>query len=818
MSRKQKLQLHQFEINQDNILEKDIFVYSWPEKLMGLILCQNDDKKLNYAVKNLSGIVTLAIDDIVYTRNNIRKEQKCEADKFWIFSLVEINLDVVKSLIQEWLIISNIKRLTIDDLHIEKPTKISTTQLFEESYKYDLYGLIPQLYNFEFCKHKIEMTSLNNRYLNFFPVIDTKREAVAISNTFDYPVKRTDVERFSYAITFRLVNSREFQDKLFLNVYTGIKIWVCKPLVDISKAKNYISSKHSSSVYVYKENDYLNNKRKKLIGLMYTRDSNEHFKFSGIADSILAKQIKLDLIEALTKPNDYSDFPTLEGEGIVLLTNNKITEKVQYGAGLAERLDIFKAFGSLFPDLYIRELIDVAHIKGNAINKKRKSIQQIEGFNQKFDEYEFIDLKDDKSFYENSPVFISNADKIIIEIYTYNDKLIGAFIEFAVRILSLTISLGEHNFKSCDGYEVEFSPKNAFVARGLSKLEQNNPSLRKSEIKKMLHENKYDSNNVISLIDIEAFHTSSDEEIRSQDPKKYVRSAFKDCGRITQFINGFNPEDKNDRYRLVSSIYDLFSAAGFMDYEYFKHGFNDSILLGLSTCKNSRGKFIVLSKIESGQINFKVCGLSDEKWLTLKELLPKLQLHTLNNIEKLKIDKVFFQQWITKQLNDLGDNSKEHIFYFDASLRSGYWPFAKNKELNVDTLRLITPEKFKFIRVNTTDEVPEYNIFKDEQDTEGLNRNQGLFSNDYRVFYSVGARPDTIQTSLDATKITHSTKMIVKQRIVEFVILNDDLEENMLLATKSHALRKLNLTFDSSTKYPLPMYVNDRFGEYLELF
>ena len=98
------------------------------------------------------------------------------------------------------------------------------------------------------------MPSLENRELEFFPVIDTKREATAISNTFDYPIKKTDVERFSYAITFSLVNNREFRDKLFLNVYTGIKVWVCKPLIDVEKSKNFITGKNSSSVYVHKEN------------------------------------------------------------------------------------------------------------------------------------------------------------------------------------------------------------------------------------------------------------------------------------------------------------------------------------------------------------------------------------------------------------------------------------------------------------------------------------------------------------------------------------------------------------------------------------
>lgn len=818
MHKNQKLQLHQFEINNENIVDRELYVYSWPEKLIKLVLGTSNDMKLKYAIENLSGIMSLAIDNVIFTRNNIRREQKSESDRFWIFSLKEIRAEIVTSLIQEWLLVSDIKSLAIADLNIEEPTKITTKQLFEAPYKNDIFGLIPQLYNFEFCRHKIEMPSLNNRELDFFPVIDTKREAVAISNTFDYPVKKTEVERFSYAITFRLVNNREFPDKLFLNVYTGIKVWVCKPLVDIDKSKNFISGKHSSSVYVYKENEYLNNKRKKLFGLMYTRDNKEYFRFDEVADSIFAEQIKLNLFDAITNPNAYSDFASSDSNGIILLTNNKITEKVQYGAGLPERIDIFNTFRKLFPVLYVRELIGVAHVEGKSVTKKRKSLEDIEGLNNQFDDYEFINSKKDKSFYENPPVFIPYDDKVTIEIFTNNNRLVDAFIEFVVKILSLNMPIDKYNYRSCDGYEVAFVHRNAPISRGLSKLEQKNPDLRKNEIKELLKTDRYDSKHIISLIDIEAFHLSNEDEVKDQDPKKYIRSAFKDLGRITQFINGFEKEDTDDKYRLVSSIYDLFSAAGFMDYEYFKHGFDSQVLIGLSACKNSRGKFIVLSKIENGQVTYKVFGLSDEEWLPLCELLPKLQWYTLKNIEKLKIEKGLFHQWIMDQLNNLIDDSKEYLFYFDASLRGTYWPFAKNGDLNIDTLRLVRPERIKFIRVNTTSEVPEYNIFKDESDGEGINRNQGLFSNDYKVFYSVGARPDTIQIKLEATKITHTTKMIVKQRVVEFVVLTDDIEENMLLAAKSHALRKLNLTFDSSTKYPLPIYVNDRFGEYLELF
>ena len=98
MSRNQRLQLHQFEINQKNIINRELFVYSWPEKLINLVLGSKDDMKLNYAVRNLSGIIALSVDNVVYTRNNIRREQKRSADKYWIFSLKEISSETVTSL------------------------------------------------------------------------------------------------------------------------------------------------------------------------------------------------------------------------------------------------------------------------------------------------------------------------------------------------------------------------------------------------------------------------------------------------------------------------------------------------------------------------------------------------------------------------------------------------------------------------------------------------------------------------------------------------------------------------------------------------
>ena len=49
-------------------------------------------------------------------------------------------------------------------------------------------------------------------------------------------------------------------------------------------------------------------------------------------------------------------------------------------------------------------------------------------------------------------------------------------------------------------------------------------------------------------------------------------------------------------------------------------------------------------------------------------------------------------------------------FYGDAAMRLGKWEFIKNDKMNISSLKLEEPERFRFIRVNTTDEVPDYYI------------------------------------------------------------------------------------------------------------
>lgn len=800
----QKLQLHQFEVNKENILDLKIYIYKWPEKLIRMLTENNSHFKMKVPVKNLSEIITMTLDDVIYTKNKVKGNQ------FWIYAFEKINLNVVTSTIAEWLVANDINSINYEDVVFEEPDIIGSHQLFESEFKFDVYNIIPHLYNAEFCKDKIEIDSIN-RVLNFFPVIDSERESVAISEPLPHTYNKDSIEKYSYAITFRLVNNVEIPDKLFLNIYTGIKVWACKPL--IKEGSNFISGKHANSYYFYVENDYTRNLKQKLIKVMYERNNKYGFNYKNYSDRVLSKQMSLKFTKVLMNPNEFNSFNDGCNEKIYLITNYNKSEKVKYGAGLPERIDIFKLIQNIFPGLYKRKLVDSIIGRGKDVSKRKQSLKELNQFSYNQDELEFIE-EGDKFFYNSPPVFIPKNDKVIIEIYSENQELVNAFIELSVRILSLNMPVDKYTYRSCDGFEVEFVPRDNKICRELNIDELENKKLRIEEITQTVGSNKYNTCHILSFLDIYAFQTK-DNETKRRDPKNIIRTALKDTGRVSQFINEFNPKEAESKIKLLNATYDLFSAAGFMEHNYIKNNFSDKILLGLSTIKNTRGKMVALSKIDKGQITYKMYGIWDEKWLSINELLPKLQWYKVNQILKREIDKIHFNDWIVNELNNLQTASKDCYFFFDASLRYKHWPFARNSDLDISNLRIVKSERFKFIRVNTSSEVPEYNIFKDENDVEGINRNKGLFSTNDKVFYSVGSRPDTNQIKTTATRLTHTTKMITKQRIVEFVIFNNEGNDNQQIAIESHILRKLNLTFDAATKYPLPLYLNNRFSEYL---
>lgn len=797
-----RLQLHQVEISPQTILKKDLVVYLWPEKLVEILKKEGHPYALDVAIKNLSDFIMQGMDQVLCAQHTFNRNTSSETDRFWLFCESEIDQSILDMMIQSWLIKSKITKITVDDLAFDWPIILKTEMLFDifKEKENFLYSLIPKLYLRAMCEQSFLLPSLGHR-LDFFQVIANDSQEI-ISNTISCPSDK-EIERYSYGLRIKLVKTREFWPSFSLNIHASIKVWRQKPM-------RYFDFKKGQSVYIAKENNYLINSKRRFVKLMITYDRDQAYKYKNETTKILASLIDLKLDASFANPSQYNHLSKEDDHKDVVLYTNADPFYVKKGVGLNTRIDFYNEFTKRFPELKPRPALLHVGKRAYPAPAKKKKLKDIKESKHLMSKRTLDLLQRGHFFYANPPVNKLLSETLYIEIYTDNDELENAFIDVIIGILRLQMPINRNHYQSSDGYALIFVRKDAWLARGLSQKEQNSRR-RMDEIKKLLlSSDDYGDNPVLSFIEIEPFHLHKKWQNRKEDPKKQIRWAFKDCGRVTQFINNY--ASNQNKHALVNASYDLLTAAGFISHDYFSLNLNPKILLGLSGTPNSNGNFIVLSKIEEGKTSFKVCGLSDENWLPFHAIIPKIKENTVNEL-KSKIKKNgFLNQWISDQLKTLSPR-KDVLFYFDAALSRKGWKFARNDGLNPETLRILDKDRFSFIRVNTTSELPSYHIFKNKDDHEGLNRNQGLFTNDGSIFYNIGEKPASSKVDKRATKASRPTTLITKAKIVELVILSDG--QNTHLAHLTSDLRKSTLSFDSSTLYPLPIHINGRFKEYL---
>lgn len=101
-----------------------------------------------------------------------------------------------------------------------------------------------------------------------------------------------------------------------------------------------------------------------------------------------------------------------------------------------------------------------------------------------------------------------------------------------------------------------------------------------------------------------------------------------------------------------------------------------------------------------------------------------------------------------------------------------------------------------------------------------VNRNQGLFKdNSSDIYYSVGARPDTIQVKKASQKYNNPLKPIRHQRLVELIPLGTgDEKERDQLAKLAHNMRKLNIAYSFHTNLPYPLDIMKSLKKYITDF
>ena len=204
----------------------------------------------------------------------------------------------------------------------------------------------------------------------------------------------------------------------------------------------------------------------------------------------------------------------------------------------------------------------------------------------------------------------------------------------------------------------------------------------------------------------------------------------------------------------MNAIKDLMSAAGFVEGSLYKNigvGKND-ILVGIGKVSGGNNeKILAMSKIDKGKIYINLYGINN--WMELNDCIFSINKNFTNKITISKngiTTAKGIEQWISENISKILENNRKVYAFVDTNIRSGLWSKVKNEnfnELMLSKLRLLNIDLLRMIRINDTDEVPEYFI---DDGKKTINKSNGVFKGNNNTYYLVGMRSDTDQAAVNA--------------------------------------------------------------------
>jgi hypothetical protein len=653
---------------------------------------------------------------------------------------------------------------------------------------------------YKLSKNTFKFQSIQ-RNLKFYRTIEDNNMVLM---TMPIEINNKSYTPFSYIIKCNMKEPIDVEGNV-LNFYLKVRIWQDYNLLD--EKSNYLKQKNTTSLYVYKENEYYKNGEIIFNKIKLIRDDKHKFKINDVCDKNYVELLNIDVKNILNNVNKY-----LSGNNKckALIIRKKIDKyTTQYGAGLPERNDMLFNIVDMLSNLNLRKSLKLISKTGY------QKVGQIDKINEYFrSKYDLEnDLTPTAKINLERYLLNSNVEKVILNVYTDNEELFDKSSDILKMYLRSENNLIDENI-SPDGYKIETRIiKNDFVRVFEDDL---NKKERQLEIEKLIP--KYDKKTLnLALIDIPAYH--EDEDNKDKDPKNFIRNIFKNNKVLTQFIN--YSEEKNI-HTIMNSIKDLISAYGFIEYSLYENiGIKkDDILVGIGKVSGGNNeKIIAMSKIDKGEIYINIYGIN--KWMQLSESIFSINKQILDKVDIKKGGSVTskgVEQWIQENIFEVLEQNRKVYTFIDANIRqTGFWNKINNKKFNkslLDDLNLINKELLRLIRINYSDEIPDYFIYDDKKNN--INKYSGIFKSENNTYYLIGKKQDTDQQPSNATKISHPKKQLKRPALYEINILgcNDEVEKDNI-AKITQELRRMNITYDEHTSLPLPLYTIKRLSEYI---
>lgn len=775
-----ELELFLYEMPIDFLQEEEIYYLFFPEDLIQYIknkLAEGNFKygfkftKLNNKIKSLfPQIISLQISEAV--KNEMP----------WIIAKQKIPLEQIKYIYEEYLkIYTDLKdKFKMEDV-IWKKGKI-------KDIKGDLYQLVPSVIAHGLSE-KVDHLVLGDRTIpmTFYPITFN-----GVNECISEPIRQTEKDDyFSYVLQFRLV-TRGGEGIPRLSVGTGIRRYLQKPFT--KRGKLFQDYKRKGSVLLGVKNPFINSGNidisfsqlktkqalKKDEGFSKWEDGEE----SLFSDVLFGRKIKSDSI--FENPGSY-----IIGEddvrAFIVYSHQMYAEyystKVKSGMGLEERFKLFNLVDENFSDLrrLPRSTYVAKTIKGKGENNRlplitpsgiTKVLLEVWGSIELFHKVTTVlstkEIDDKTLVFEGNRLFLE-ADKSV-EIEIVHKDPTGIIYELEVE---------QYGVKAFQNYVAKLANK-----------------VRKEDSIDQV---------VLALVEIDNLKG------KDFDHKQATRVGLARAGRLSQFIHPLENAGA-DEERILNGVMDLLSDAGFLrnNWSAFE---SDGTIMSLSLIKNKKEFVPVITRIIDHDVQMKLLGI--EEWLTPQNALLKAEnakgLFKDNKNNTTNKDRL--RRFLVENMKETLNNFNQKLYLLlDATLRYGWMEQMSNPKLEIGRIpffdnQLTNDKRIEVVRINTTDDVPQYRIIKGEND-DGVNKESGLFRDPKGIYYSVGLRPSTWKTQRNEfTKYNQQKKQLLQQRAVEIIPLGESEEKTRdEIAYMIDRLRKMNLTYEKHTEQPYPIH------------
>ncbi|OUM88531.1 MAG: hypothetical protein BAA01_05380 [Bacillus thermozeamaize] len=806
------MQLYSFPVDLKSVPEIPLYALSMPKPWRDyLAQFKEGEYKYRFKLHGLGDKLEAVFPSIISSHFST---QVVKDGKPWIIATEKLDLDVITQMFLSWLKVKAGNGVTdpglLRQLQELPDWDWSTFDLERDVYDESiLYKVVPGLFAHSFCREPVYF-DIGGQELSFYPIAAAENGYECMSE----PIQRKG-GAFSYVLRLRLVTRGLRAEQKCLNVRVGIRRFVLQPVIE--KKYCLLRWQKRSSIYLSLNNPYIKQDRVSFAKLFAVRDNRREQErktkwedeFEEYCSDLVSRQhLSTDAI--------YCD-PKAYFQGVngirAFITYSPAAFTINYGAirpgaGLYERKTLFERFQERFPQLNLLPPLPSIEVRDRRERKpvppKRDSIYTLEVWSKDMAFFQAVCEQTgeilDTSPSETLPSSVS---------FPVADPDTGE-IQWELRVV--------HKDPG-----VMVSPLDDRLATAKETFNQKGIQKRIGEIRRFVEQAR--EKPMMALVEIEDYPNHEQPTMRKNDPKHAVRIGMLRTGRITQFIHPFGDDEQENTARVQNALYDLFSDRGFLDsrWHFLQH---DAMIVGFDylypkiewTSEEGarlwkRGIIPIMSWVRNGEVYVKI---GRRKWETFDRALLSFDPYAM---KEQTLDQGLIEGYVAKEVQEILAQTEQQVYLFvNAALRRHLWHRLANDRIQLDQLpfehAFAGQERLRVIRINTTDEVP----YADVPNVKGEpTRGQGLFKDSPGIYYSVGARPDTMQISKEKNKWENPRTMIVKQRVVEIIPLGCSTEEERdQLAILTHQLRQVSLTYKEHTILPYPLKRLQAFEKYMK--